>query len=400
MPPDAVPLPSSALLALLPDGWEARNNKRKAREDDRPSGAQSSEELEERAPREELAPREARHVELVAAAIGDLSAWSAPDARTWKPPTQGGALVLYWKADAEYRCIHGLTHKSNNFITFEGADGLIMSRCLSARCEQLGATRALGAALLAEGPPAILRAGDVAWREFPGATDAWRQPWTPDAQTAHPAPWNDEEALMSRFGPRVHRYNGESGPAAGSLHQWEFYSHSTCPVKDCGKVHPAPYRVKVSAASSFARPVLYAQCANETGSRGLALYPSQPRVPSESIWMAAPADCHEFDRRVTAVFGAPDWAAKVRETLELLAWSAGGGDYYTRVRKTRDGVSYTYADVAERVAYDGEGGFRMGCRSVIPGGKGFDVRPKRHAAQRLSAAAAAAMGGGFAVGPE
>ena len=97
---------------------------------------------------------------------------------------------------------------------------------------------------------------------------------------------------------------------------------------------------------------------------------------------------------------APDWAAKVRETLELLAWSAGGGDYYALVRKTKDGVSYTYADVAERVAYDGEGGFRMGCRSVSPGGKGFDVRPKKHAAQRLSAAAAAAMGGGFAVGPE
>jgi len=57
-------------------------------------------------------------------------------------------------------------------------------------------------------------------------------------------------------------------------------------------------------------------------------------------------------------------------------------------------------DVAERVAYDGEGGFRMSCRSVNPGGKGFDVRPKKHAAQRLSAAAAAAVGGGFAVGPE
>jgi len=29
-----VPLPSSALLTLLPDGWEARNNKRKAREEE------------------------------------------------------------------------------------------------------------------------------------------------------------------------------------------------------------------------------------------------------------------------------------------------------------------------------------------------------------------------------
>ena len=397
VPPDAVPLPSSALLALLPDGWEARNNKRKACDDEKPH-----------ADPQPVNPGgdESRHVELVAGAIGDLSAWSTPDARTWRASSKGGATsVLYWKADwnviAEYRCFHGLTHKSNNFITFEGDDGLIMSRCLSTRCDTLGATRALGAARLVEGPPVIRRAGDVAWREFPGATDAWRQPWMPEVQTAHPAPSDDEEALMSRFGVRVHRYGGESGPAASSLHQWEFYSHSTCPMNECGKVHPAPYRVKVSAASSFARPVLYAQCANETGSRGLALYlPRRPRASIKSIWMAHPTDCPEFDLRVIAVFHAPDWAARVRETLELLTWSAGDGDFYTKMRKTKTGVAYTYADVAERVAYDGEGGFRMSCRSVNPGYDGFDLRPKKHATQRLTADAAAAVGGGYAFGPE
>jgi len=104
-----------------------------------------------------------RHVELVVGIIGDMRAWDGPGVRAWVHSSSDRADMLYWnvevmKGEEERRCIHGLTHKGNNFVTlFEGADGLIFARCYSQKCEKLGAMRALGAARHVQEPPAIHR---------------------------------------------------------------------------------------------------------------------------------------------------------------------------------------------------------------------------------------------------
>ena len=77
-------------------------------------------------------------------------------------------------------------------------------------------------------------------------------------------------------------------------------------------------------------------------------------------------------------------------------WTRRIGDYYTKARTASKGGTYTYAGLAERIVYDAADGFRLACRSINAGGAGFYVRPKKHAAYRLTEQAAAVVGSKFA----